>query len=328
MRIGIVTQPLTANYGCLLQNYALQRVLREMGHDPVTLDYLPVTSLRWYLKSLLRRVFMRAPYLPLFPKRSTLFDAFVKEHIATVPAGRRFRKSLLKKYRIDALIVGSDQVWRKFYNPTTLPDMFFSFAGSFSGPRIAYAASFGIDTWDADEKTREKCRELVKLFKAISVREPSGIRICKEELGVEATLAPDPTRMLSKADYLSLCQSIPVTREPYIAAYILDVNLNAERQMDQYAMTTGFPIRRCTSGRGATLTVEQWLALFRDAEEIVTDSFHGAFFAGLFGKKSLIIENEKRGRERFETLKSSDSTEELYQRGRAFLEQALGNNQK
>ena len=54
----------------------------------------------------------------------------------------------------------------------------------------------------------------------------------------------------------------------------------------------------------------------------------GAFFAGLFGKKSLIIENEKRGRERFETLKSADSTEELYQRGRAFLEQALGNNQK
>lgn len=328
MRIGIVTQPLTANYGCLLQNYALQRVLREMGHDPVTLDYLPVTGFRWYLKSLMRRVFMRAPYLPLLPKRPPLFDAFVKEHIATVPAGRRYRKALLDKYKIDAVIVGSDQVWRQFYNPGTLPDMFFSFAGPFSGLRIAYAASFGTDTWDADEKTKEKCRDLVKHFKAISVREPSGIRICREELGVEASLAPDPTRMLSKADYLSLCQSVPVAKEPYIAAYILDVNLNAERQMNQIAIDTGFPIRRCTSGRGATLTVEQWLALFRDAEEIVTDSFHGAFFAGLFGKKSIIIENEKRGRERFETLKTADSPEELYRQGRAFLEQALRNNQE
>ena len=65
MRIGIVTQPLTANYGCLLQNYALQRVLREMGHEPVTLDYLPVTGLRWHLKSRLRRVILRAPYATL-----------------------------------------------------------------------------------------------------------------------------------------------------------------------------------------------------------------------------------------------------------------------
>lgn len=326
MRIGIVTQPLTANYGCLLQNYALQQVLREMGHDPVTLDYLPVTSFRWYLKSLYRRVFLRAPYLPLFPKRQPLFDAFVKEHIATVPAGRRFKKSLLEKYRIEALIVGSDQVWRQFYNPRTLPDMFLSFAGDFPGPRIVYAASFGIDTWDADEKTREKCRALVNKFQAISVREPSGIRICREELGVEASLAPDPTRLLSKADYLSLCKSIPVTKEPYIAAYILDVNLNAERQLDQIAMTTGYPIRRCTSGKGASLTVEQWLALFRDAEEVVTDSFHGAFFAGLFGKKSIIIENEKRGRERFDTLKTTASEEEIGQQGRSILKQALSNS--
>ena len=323
MRIGIVTQPLSANYGCLLQNYALQQVLREMGHDPVTLDYLPVTSLRQYFISLFRRVFLRAPYRPLLPKRNPLYEAFVQEHIATVPAGRRYKRSILEKYKIDALIVGSDQVWRQSFNPRTLPDMFLDFAGSFPGPRIAYAASFGIDKWDADEKTRAKCRSLVKEFQFVSVREPSGIRICQEELGVEATLAPDPSRLLTKADYLSLCESVPVAKEPYIAAYILDVNLKAERQMDQMAIDTGFPIRRCTGGRSSSLTVEQWLALFRDAEEVVTDSFHGAFLAGLFGKKSIIIENEKRGRERFETLKTSATEEEIGRQGRAILEQAL-----
>lgn len=323
MRIGIVTQPLSANYGCLLQNYALQRVLREMGHDPVTLDYLPVTGFRRYMKSLFRRVFLRAPYRPLFPKRQPQLEAFVREHIATVPTGHRYKKSLLEKYHIEALLVGSDQVWRRSFNPRTLPDMFLAFAGSFPGPRIAYAASFGIDAWDADEKTRAKCRSLVKKFQSISVREPSGISICREELGVEAILAPDPTRLLTKADYLSLCQGVPVATEPYIAAYILDVNLNAERQLDQIALDTGFPIRRCTGGKGATLSVEQWLALFRDAEEVVTDSFHGAFFAGLFGKKSIIIENERRGRERFETLKTEASEEEIGRQGRSILEQAL-----
>ena len=39
MRIGIVTQPLKANYGGVIQNWALQQVLKKMGHEPITIDY-------------------------------------------------------------------------------------------------------------------------------------------------------------------------------------------------------------------------------------------------------------------------------------------------
>ena len=323
MRIGIVTQPLMANYGCLLQNYALQQVLRQLGHEPVTLDFLPVTGLRWYVKSLLRRLLKGGRYQPLFPKRPPLFDAFVQVHIATVPAGRRYRKSLLQRYHIDALIVGSDQVWRRFYNPETLEDMFLAFAGDFEGPRIAYAASFGTGEWDARPEEKKACAQLVKRFRAVSVREPSGVRLCREQLGVEAVLVPDPVRLLSRADYLSLCEVVPVEKEPYIAAYVLDETLEAERQLDAVAKAVGLLVRRCTCGKGATLTVEQWLALFRDAAVVVTDSFHGAVIAGIFGKDCKLIENPKRGLERFETLKTPCSPEEIRRQGRAFLEQAL-----
>ena len=49
MKVGIVTQPLYANYGGILQNYALQKVLKKMGHTPITLDYMPSLSFGRYL---------------------------------------------------------------------------------------------------------------------------------------------------------------------------------------------------------------------------------------------------------------------------------------
>ena len=38
MRIGILTHPLDYNYGCLLQAFALQKTLIEMGHEVVTIN--------------------------------------------------------------------------------------------------------------------------------------------------------------------------------------------------------------------------------------------------------------------------------------------------
>ena len=47
MKIGIITQPLGLNYGGILQNYALQTVLKRMGHDVWTIDYKKFTWMDW-----------------------------------------------------------------------------------------------------------------------------------------------------------------------------------------------------------------------------------------------------------------------------------------
>ena len=38
MKIGILTHPLDYNYGCLLQAYALQKTIKSMGHEVVTIN--------------------------------------------------------------------------------------------------------------------------------------------------------------------------------------------------------------------------------------------------------------------------------------------------
>ena len=321
MKVAILTQPLLANYGGILQNYALQQVLKELGHDPVTLDYTSPIPIGRYFRSVLRFLLKGAPYMPLFPKRQAIFDDFVREHIDTVPAGHRYRKSLLDG--IDAIVVGSDQVWRPLYNRYILRDMFLDFAGSFPGIRIAYAASFGSESWDVGPSMAHRCSVLARKFDAISVREPSGVRLCREILGVEAMLMPDPVLLLKADDYLKLCEDIPTGAEEYIAAYILDGNEETDTRLDQVRKESGLPLKRFTANRDASLSVPQWLAAMRDASIIVTDSFHGAVIAKLFGKPCSVIENAVRGRERFELIKTMEGAS---QKGRDFLKKYLKND--
>ena len=321
MNIAIITQALSDNYGGILQNYALQQVLKELGHDPVTIDWQYTLDLKWYLRSLVRSLIKHAPYRHLVKRRSPHFESFVSRYIKTTPIVARYRKSQLKG--MDAVVVGSDQVWRFEYNRTTLADMFLDFAGDFKGPRIAYAASFGLDVWDAPASLRRTCSALAKLFDHVSVREESGVNLCNKELGIDAVQMPDPVLLLKASDYLDLCKEVPESAEPYICAYVLDSNPVIDSEIQAIQERMGYPVRRFTIGSAATWTVPEWLALFRDAAYVITDSYHGTLFSMIFGKEYTLVENHLRGNARFQQLRKITDLDQEYKRGRAFLEEAL-----
>ena len=48
--------------------------------------------------------------------------------------------------------------------------------------------------------------------------------------------------------------------------------------------------------------VEQWLCSFRDANFIITDSFHGCVFSIIYNKPFIAIGNKSRGLSRFTSL--------------------------
>ena len=208
MKIGILTQPLRYNYGGILQNFALQTVLKRMGHEPVTLDQTQIESHSWayWIVAYVRRILLRAmgkwPY-PLFSEIETLrvnkkilvnTRAFVNKYIR-IQWETKYEKLHNKDF--DALIVGSDQVWR----PGGVRDIklyFFSFARNWSGiKRIAYAASFATDEWEFSQEQTEECKKLADLFDAISVREETGVQLCADNLKHDATWVIDPTMLLT-----------------------------------------------------------------------------------------------------------------------------------
>ena len=326
MRIAILTQPLRYNFGGILQNYALQTVLKRMGHKVVTLQ--PDTSMRisW------RR------FLLVFPARVIRFllgksdviryeQNYNKINRTIATHTRKFVEANIniRKYRnirtlsekdYDMIVVGSDQVWRPCYNNSffsTIENSFLDFAKTWSVKRIAYAASFGTDSWEFSEDETTTCSELIKLFDAVSVRERSGIELCKNKFGVDAVHLLDPTLLLKKEDYVNLIENSRNTTKPTgeLMCYILDETYDKKMLIARIAHEknlTPFKANAQTDDVNASLSdriqlpVEQWLRNFQEAEFVVTDSFHACVFSIIFNKPFVVVGNKKRGMSRFQSL--------------------------
>lgn len=218
MKIGILTQHFLLNYGGIIQNFALQRVLMKLGHAPLTFEHDTCYSrTRWLLrtvKHILRmRSFRNLPVYPIYKGRigNKNFIKFVLRNIRSVPV-KDFVPSLTAQYGIDAYVVGSDQVWRPAFNlGPRLGNMFLDFADD-KVKKFSYAASFGCKEWEYTKEQEKACSKLARRFDAISVREASAVDLCKNHFGVDASLVLDPTLLLDKEDYGKVCHDVPKRR--------------------------------------------------------------------------------------------------------------------
>ena len=310
MKIGIVTQPLLRNYGGILQNYALQTVLRQLGHTPVTVSYMPNTPLKFHLKKEFKRRwynFFHSHKRPPLGSRFThsrhpYFEAFAAKNMTLTENVYSYSPKLISKYGVEAVIVGSDQVWRPCYNQYVLTNMFLDFVKKQGVKKFAYGASFGVDNWEFTPKESEECSKLAQRLECVSVREESGIALCRDSLGVEAVEVLDPTLLLPAETYGALCTEVPQHKERYIAAYILDSTPEKVAFVEQVAKRKGIACKIYGADKLLELTVEEWLALLQNAEEVITDSFHGCVFSIIFRKEFSALLNSSRGAGRFTSL--------------------------
>ena len=328
MKIGIITMPLCANYGGTLQNWALQQVLIRMGHEPITMRfpvmYQGMSSLHYWTKvfpmQALRFVahkFIGGKYeMPLtigsWKKSVSGMERFVDEHINVTEFLPNLNMDDVRRYGIEALVVGSDQIWRpvmydavKYY--------FLGFTGDSDILRIAYAPSVALDKWPYKEEVTIQLRELIKKFSAVSVREKSSVQLVKDNLGVDAQWVLDPTMLLKKEDYVEVCKNVPESKEPFVFAYILDMTDEKRRMAEQTAKTLGCVVRYLSADKVKKEdTIEKWLANFRDAKYVITDSYHGTVFSLIFQKQFYTFYNTYRGNARMDCLKEVSGLEDRF----------------
>lgn len=312
MKIGIITQPLHTNYGGILQNYALQQTLKKLGHTPYTFDLGLYTYKDWAvlaLKRLIIKIVRGGNLIPTITpqqkdKQEYPLRQFVQKYISLVqPRQRKLSKSAIHKYGMEALLVGSDQVWRPRYN-YNISDMFLKFANGLNIKRIAYAASFGTAEWEYTEEQTSICRQLSQQFDAISVREDSAVELCRKHLNIEATHLIDPTLLLTAEDYNKLLVETPKACEDYIFVYILDITDQKLSYVNEISQKMGLPVKIKSADNALVQddSIEKWLAHYRDAQYIITDSFHGSIFSVIYNKPFLSIGNKSRGLSRFNSL--------------------------
>lgn len=322
MRVGVLTLPLHTNYGGILQAYALQRVLQDMGHDVVLLDSYPqCPTLKpfplqqmFYLKRLLMKVVAPHKAIPLFYEKEAMaryrkkehIRQFYRQHVRNVPFGVG---AAVNSSDFDALIVGSDQVWRPMYSPNIF-DAYLSFAQDWPHvKRISYAASFGTAEWEYSEEQTSECRRLVQMFDVVSVREESGVTLCKERLGVNASWVLDPTLLVEPRHYKEhIAKADADYPSSMCFGYILDASEEKDAIFHHIATTRGLQMSSFQNvddpDNGAAPSVESWLKAFHDAEFVFTDSFHGCVFSIIFNKPFVVYGNVNRGMARFHSLLS------------------------
>ena len=310
--------PLRHNYGGILQNYALQRVLKEMGHDVTTLEITKTEGLPLKARIILifRNLFYRCvdnngrflhilSSLTSEQKLSQNTWPFICNYINI----KRIN-GYPKEDEYDAYVVGSDQVWRPKYFDTDIA--FLAFTKNYKKTRrLAYAVSFGTDCWEYSDALSVKCSHLAAKFDAVSVREKMGIKLCKDHLHVDAIHVLDPTMLLSKNDYLQGLGIKTSYSGKELFYYFLDENENKRALVERisnckrwksYTVNSRVEDSNVPLNERIQPPIEDWIQAFETSSFIVTDSFHGSVFSLLFNKPFIVIGNTERGLSRFTSL--------------------------
>lgn len=311
MKIGILTfqYPENKNFGASLQSYAHLTLIEKINSNVKIINYY---KNNYSIKSKILSLLKNKNFIDYNKK-------FLKQTCKINP--NEDLKFLNKEF--DTFVVGSDQVWRDRYLNGKTKHYFFDFVND-DKKKIAYAASFGVDYWEGTPELTEEIKHLIKRFNHISVREESGIDICKNTFGIDnAVCVLDPTLMILREDYQPILddwQDKSHLKKKYIAHMLLDdtVELKKESQniADYLKADINYIKGKSFKILGKDITfynkVSQWLTYLKDTELVITDSFHCTVFSLIFHKKFVVVANKARGIARLETLLSKVGLEDRF----------------
>ncbi|MCX7848263.1 MAG: polysaccharide pyruvyl transferase family protein, partial [bacterium] len=277
MRVGILTFHHVANYGAMLQAYALQEAVQELGHEVELIDYRPAKALAAYYSAL----FENNPQAESNARRLRRMEEFMKARMRLSPQPFRTYEGFEGVCgRYDVVIVGSDEVWN--INSFRGYDRSYFLAWAGTERRVSYAASFGYTA--STGVHREEIRGELEKFAEISVRDEHSRRIVEEECGLEAEIVVDPTLLI---EYDGLVRK--VREGEYMLVYGV-LTKEAEAYVKRCAERSGVGVVAVGYGVGcaeevmAAASPDEFVSLFAHARYVFTGFFHGIMFAVKFGK--------------------------------------------
>lgn len=307
----------TINYGTALQSYATQRTLEKLECEVKVLNMTHLAKeikkrkLRFFLledgvKGILQskgglitkklHKLIDSSFKNKDSNRVILFKEFTNQHLSLTKEYMCWDEVREDMSQYNVSIVGSDQLWLP---ASVVTDAYtLSFADKNKVNKISFATSFGIAS--VADKYEEYYQKMFNEMHYISVREPSGQKIVKKISGKDVPVVLDPVYMLETSEWNELVDTKTSTHseEPYILCYFLGNNqvsrefaenlrrktklrIVAVNQLETYIKTDDvYP-----DENPFDVSPEQFLGLIRDAEYILTDSFHAISFCLIFHKK-------------------------------------------
>ncbi len=290
-KVGIFTFNTAYNVGAIMQAYALQETIKNLGYDCQIINYQNeafygyIDNVHFFRQKSLKskiRYLMHAVRHPIFKtkerKKIDKLVSFCKEHY-DLTSPYTLKDVYKSNEVVDTFVLGSDQVWRSClygYDPS----YFMGFVDE-NKKLITYAASFGKDTITGFEYY--KLKDTIHKFDAISMRERSGCKILKQYFDTDSTNVLDPTFLQKKEFWFSLAsQSKLNIKKPFIFIYLVATPTNLLKAVEEYAKKHHYEIYsfshlnakikyRCVSDA----SLEDFLYYIKNAKCVFTTSFHG-----------------------------------------------------
>ena len=316
-KIGIVSCYFKDNYGSMLQAYATQKVLDNMGLENETFNIKGNVDFangkkKYYKSQIFNYSFIKSKigmaWLKIYKKlnkklgkniaiREKKYEEFRKE-INLTRHFHTYKELTENSKNYSSVIVGSDQLWlpvnvvADYYTLNWVPE---------NVNKISYATSFGIS--QVPNKYKNTYINFLNRIDYISVREDKGVELVKNLINKDATLVCDPTILLTKEEWLQIQAQEPIIKEKYILCYFLGKNIEHRKFAERLRAKTGFKIVSLNhadeyvkySDKFADETPydigpKQFLNLIRNAQYVCTDSFHGTVFSLINNKKFFTFE--------------------------------------
>ena len=268
---GIINYWWCDDNGAILTAFALQNILTSIGYTSRLINLSPIGI------------------------RNGISQRFEIKYLYTTEPMNSDEQFIQLNQAFENFIVGSDQVFRAEW----VDNHWFLDFVNMAKNKIAVSASFGIDKLNVDTQRRREIKFLLSRFNKLSIREISGIKLCKT-LGVKADYLIDPVFILDKIHYVNLEKdsNFILPEKGYILCYFRDYDEKIKLTIDKFSSILSLPV---VFANDKTEVVD-FLKLIHNADFVVTDSYHGLCFSLLFNKAYVCYYNVMRGKTRFDTL--------------------------
>ena len=291
MKIGILTHHYVKNYGAYLQASALIETLRDMVPNA---DIRIVNYVKRYhlLRNIIHvaRFRLKKDTLSTYDQRLKLLRTFIRYEHRLPHTHRVYRGSGIDALHLDCLIIGSDEVWD--YEDYGFSPVKFG-VGVSQTPVVAYAPSIG--RADPAGNVGPEIQDALSAFSGLSARDESTVQFIGQQTGRAAAVVLDPVLLCDWEDKLGE----PVVSQPFVLVYDCKLTNGQKDILKRYAASK----RLLIIGAGeqdslydrmtTNLTPYQWVSLFRDAQKVVTGTFHGTLFSVKFRRNFVAFPTEK-----------------------------------
>lgn len=294
MKVGILTFHDTTNFGSLLQTYALYKKLKDLNFTCEVIDYKCDEIVKRELPSELgsiksiKELYRYIKYNRLKKKRYNSMMRFSDKYISISDEVYYKNNIVISNKDYSKFLIGSDIVWglditNKDYT------YFLEFVEDGKG-KYAYASSIGSNFEGLTVDEYHKVERLLKEFNKICVREVQGKELLSKMKIPYVDVVCDPTLLLNGYEWSKFTHHI--NRKPYVLVYFSDSDGKVISCAKDIAKQYSLEILYISMGKkekGVTnvrvYSIEDFLSLIKEAEFVVTSSYHGMLFSINFNKE-------------------------------------------